>query len=144
MSPVLPCPPWTPEMRTPTTGRGRPVSVPALPAVMKMMMKWWRFVWLSSLVASRDGIAKTSKMRFFVSLLKNTNPKIEFYSRFSPSPLSIKQFLDFGEEILTTTTTGACLPQYLLLVLRLGLIYRQPAPVKHYTRLWHFNSLLLW
>uniref|UniRef100_A0A8B9KCJ1 Protein-serine/threonine kinase n=1 Tax=Astyanax mexicanus TaxID=7994 RepID=A0A8B9KCJ1_ASTMX len=25
-------------------------------------------------------------------------PKIEFYSRFSPSPMSIKQFLDFGEE----------------------------------------------
>ncbi|KAK1885175.1 [Pyruvate dehydrogenase (acetyl-transferring)] kinase isozyme 3 mitochondrial [Dissostichus eleginoides] len=35
-------------------------------------------------------------MRIFLSLLKSTNPKIEFYSRFSPSPLSIKQFLDFG------------------------------------------------
>uniref|UniRef100_A0A3B4XE43 Protein-serine/threonine kinase n=1 Tax=Seriola lalandi dorsalis TaxID=1841481 RepID=A0A3B4XE43_SERLL len=40
-------------------------------------------------------------MRIFVSLLKNTNPKIEYYSRFSPSPLSIKQFLDFG-------TNNAC------------------------------------
>uniref|UniRef100_A0AAQ5ZD38 Protein-serine/threonine kinase n=1 Tax=Amphiprion ocellaris TaxID=80972 RepID=A0AAQ5ZD38_AMPOC len=28
----------------------------------------------------------------------NTNPKIEYYSRFSPSPLSIKQFLDFGKD----------------------------------------------
>ncbi|KAJ0059520.1 hypothetical protein NL108_001868, partial [Boleophthalmus pectinirostris] len=37
-------------------------------------------------------------MRIFVCLLKNTNPKIEYYSRFSPSPLSIKQFLDFGKD----------------------------------------------
>ncbi|XP_054622428.1 pyruvate dehydrogenase (acetyl-transferring) kinase isozyme 3, mitochondrial isoform X2 [Dunckerocampus dactyliophorus] len=37
-------------------------------------------------------------MRLFLSLLKNTNPKVEYYSRFSPSPLSIKQFLDFGRE----------------------------------------------
>ncbi|KAK5898450.1 hypothetical protein CgunFtcFv8_015866 [Champsocephalus gunnari] len=37
-------------------------------------------------------------MRIFVSLLKSSNPKIEFYSRFSPSPLSIKQFLDFGRD----------------------------------------------
>uniref|UniRef100_A0A671X7C4 Protein-serine/threonine kinase n=1 Tax=Sparus aurata TaxID=8175 RepID=A0A671X7C4_SPAAU len=34
----------------------------------------------------------------FTCLLKNANPKIEYYSRFSPSPLSIKQFLDFGRE----------------------------------------------
>uniref|UniRef100_A0A672FG17 Protein-serine/threonine kinase n=1 Tax=Salarias fasciatus TaxID=181472 RepID=A0A672FG17_SALFA len=34
----------------------------------------------------------------FASLLKNANPKIEYYSRFSPSPLSIKQFLDFGRD----------------------------------------------
>uniref|UniRef100_A0A667WWZ4 Protein-serine/threonine kinase n=1 Tax=Myripristis murdjan TaxID=586833 RepID=A0A667WWZ4_9TELE len=37
-------------------------------------------------------------MRILASLLKNTNPKIEYYSRFSPSPLSIKQFLDFGRD----------------------------------------------
>uniref|UniRef100_A0A8C2ZN83 Protein-serine/threonine kinase n=1 Tax=Cyclopterus lumpus TaxID=8103 RepID=A0A8C2ZN83_CYCLU len=37
-------------------------------------------------------------MRIFVSLMKNANPKIEYYSRFSPSPLSIKQFLDFGRD----------------------------------------------
>ncbi|XP_032360105.1 pyruvate dehydrogenase (acetyl-transferring) kinase isozyme 3, mitochondrial [Etheostoma spectabile] len=37
-------------------------------------------------------------MRIFVSLLKNINTKIEYYSRFSPSPLSIKQFLDFGRD----------------------------------------------
>lgn len=37
-------------------------------------------------------------MRLFCWLLKQTVPKqIERYSRFSPSPLSIKQFLDFGE-----------------------------------------------
>uniref|UniRef100_A0AAQ5Z6C8 Protein-serine/threonine kinase n=1 Tax=Amphiprion ocellaris TaxID=80972 RepID=A0AAQ5Z6C8_AMPOC len=36
--------------------------------------------------------------RIFTSLLRNTNPKIEYYSRFSPSPLSIKQFLDFGKD----------------------------------------------
>ncbi|XP_033865316.1 pyruvate dehydrogenase (acetyl-transferring) kinase isozyme 3, mitochondrial [Acipenser ruthenus] len=36
-------------------------------------------------------------MRLFGFLLKNKTPKqIEYYSRFSPSPLSIKQFLDFG------------------------------------------------
>ncbi|XP_078265263.1 pyruvate dehydrogenase (acetyl-transferring) kinase isozyme 3, mitochondrial isoform X1 [Rhinoraja longicauda] len=38
-------------------------------------------------------------MRLLGSLLKNPIPKqIEYYSRFSPSPLSIKQFLDFGRE----------------------------------------------
>ncbi|XP_076014305.1 pyruvate dehydrogenase (acetyl-transferring) kinase isozyme 3, mitochondrial-like isoform X2 [Genypterus blacodes] len=37
-------------------------------------------------------------MRIFMCLLKNATPKIEYYSRFSPSPLSIKQFLDFGRE----------------------------------------------
>lgn len=30
--------------------------------------------------------------------MKNVNSKIEFYSRFSPSPMSIQQFLDFGRE----------------------------------------------
>uniref|UniRef100_A0A8C5CBX2 Protein-serine/threonine kinase n=1 Tax=Gadus morhua TaxID=8049 RepID=A0A8C5CBX2_GADMO len=37
-------------------------------------------------------------MRVFFALLKHNNPRIEYYSRFSPSPLSIKQFLDFGQE----------------------------------------------
>ncbi|KAJ8278151.1 hypothetical protein GJAV_G00084440 [Gymnothorax javanicus] len=37
-------------------------------------------------------------MRIFTFLLKNAAPKIEYYSRFSPSPLSIKQFLDFGRD----------------------------------------------
>lgn len=38
------------------------------------------------------------RMRLFYRLLKQPVPKqIERYSRFSPSPLSIKQFLDFGE-----------------------------------------------
>lgn len=42
--------------------------------------------------------AVPAKMRQFWWLMKQAVPKqIERYSRFSPSPLSIKQFLDFGE-----------------------------------------------
>ncbi|XP_041066734.1 pyruvate dehydrogenase (acetyl-transferring) kinase isozyme 3, mitochondrial isoform X2 [Carcharodon carcharias] len=38
-------------------------------------------------------------MRLYSFLMKNSIPKqIEYYSRFSPSPLSIKQFLDFGRD----------------------------------------------
>ncbi|KAM6098786.1 pyruvate dehydrogenase kinase, isozyme 3 isoform 2-T2 [Theristicus caerulescens] len=38
-------------------------------------------------------------MRLCGALLKSAIPKqIEYYSRFSPSPLSIKQFLDFGRD----------------------------------------------
>ncbi|XP_072517476.1 pyruvate dehydrogenase kinase, isozyme 3b isoform X2 [Salminus brasiliensis] len=37
-------------------------------------------------------------MKLFKLLLKDVTPKIEYYSRFSPSPMSIKQFLDFGRE----------------------------------------------
>lgn len=42
-------------------------------------------------------------MRWFRALLKNASlagaPKyIEHFSKFSPSPLSMKQFLDFGTE----------------------------------------------
>uniref|UniRef100_A0A671PUR1 Protein-serine/threonine kinase n=1 Tax=Sinocyclocheilus anshuiensis TaxID=1608454 RepID=A0A671PUR1_9TELE len=37
-------------------------------------------------------------MRLYVFLLKDHLPKIEYYSRFSPSPLSIKQFLEFGRD----------------------------------------------
>ncbi|XP_010898202.2 pyruvate dehydrogenase (acetyl-transferring) kinase isozyme 3, mitochondrial [Esox lucius] len=37
-------------------------------------------------------------MRLFNFLLKDVTSKIEYYSRFSPSPMSIKQFLDFGME----------------------------------------------
>lgn len=36
-------------------------------------------------------------MRLYAFLLQNHLPKIEYYSRFSPSPLSIKQFLEFGK-----------------------------------------------
>lgn len=63
-------------------------------------------------------------MRLFSWLLKQPVPKqIERYSRFSPSPLSIKQFLDFGEcgaagphsrhvprSPPTPRTRGRCLP----------------------------------
>uniref|UniRef100_A0A671RQ33 Protein-serine/threonine kinase n=1 Tax=Sinocyclocheilus anshuiensis TaxID=1608454 RepID=A0A671RQ33_9TELE len=37
-------------------------------------------------------------MKLFNYLLKDVTHKIEYYSRFSPSPMSIKQFLDFGRE----------------------------------------------
>ncbi|XP_051533555.1 pyruvate dehydrogenase (acetyl-transferring) kinase isozyme 3, mitochondrial-like isoform X2 [Myxocyprinus asiaticus] len=37
-------------------------------------------------------------MKLFHFLLKDVTHKIEYYSRFSPSPMSIKQFLDFGRE----------------------------------------------
>lgn len=37
-------------------------------------------------------------MKLFICLLKDVTHKIEYYSRFSPSPMSIKQFLDFGRE----------------------------------------------
>ncbi|XP_016132477.1 pyruvate dehydrogenase (acetyl-transferring) kinase isozyme 3, mitochondrial-like isoform X1 [Sinocyclocheilus grahami] len=37
-------------------------------------------------------------MKLFNYLLKDVRQKIEYYSRFSPSPMSIKQFLDFGRE----------------------------------------------
>uniref|UniRef100_A0A9J8A301 Protein-serine/threonine kinase n=2 Tax=Cyprinus carpio TaxID=7962 RepID=A0A9J8A301_CYPCA len=37
-------------------------------------------------------------MRLYAFLLKDHLPKIEYYSRFSPSPLSIKQFLEFGRD----------------------------------------------
>lgn len=44
----------------------------------------------------------TSKMHFVRSLMKtaalaNVPKHIEHFSKFSPSPLSMKQFLDFGE-----------------------------------------------
>lgn len=55
-------------------------------------------------------------MRLSTSLFKNTSPKIEYYSRFSPSPLSIKQFLEFGEcKVMTWLVDLACL--LLLLVM---------------------------
>ncbi|KAF5896416.1 pyruvate dehydrogenase (acetyl-transferring) kinase isozyme 3, mitochondrial-like, partial [Clarias magur] len=37
-------------------------------------------------------------MKLFNVLLKDIAHKIVYYSRFSPSPMSIKQFLDFGRE----------------------------------------------
>lgn len=41
-------------------------------------------------------------MRLLRALLRSASPgsipqQVDFYSRFSPSPLSMKQFLDFGE-----------------------------------------------
>uniref|UniRef100_A0AAY5EK45 Protein-serine/threonine kinase n=1 Tax=Electrophorus electricus TaxID=8005 RepID=A0AAY5EK45_ELEEL len=37
-------------------------------------------------------------MRLSAFLFKDVSSKIEYYSRFSPSPLSIKQFLEFGRD----------------------------------------------
>ncbi|KAI5096811.1 pyruvate dehydrogenase (acetyl-transferring) kinase isozyme 3, mitochondrial isoform X2 [Silurus meridionalis] len=37
-------------------------------------------------------------MKLLNFLMKDVTHKIEYYSRFSPSPMSIKQFLDFGRE----------------------------------------------
>ncbi|XP_056155894.1 pyruvate dehydrogenase (acetyl-transferring) kinase isozyme 3, mitochondrial isoform X2 [Lampris incognitus] len=63
----------------------------------------WRRRWWISFSRTRRQLAT---MRLFVSLLKNTHHKIEYYSRFSPSPLSIKQFLDF-EGFNTAAVTDA-------------------------------------
>lgn len=53
--------------------------------------------------------AAGARMRLFRLLLKQPVPKqIERYSRFSPSPLSIKQFLDFGKCGATVPTTPGC------------------------------------
>lgn len=50
-------------------------------------------------------------MRLCGALLKSPIPKqIEYYSRFSPSPLSIKQFLDFGERLGGPGAGGASGP----------------------------------
>lgn len=51
----------------------------------------------------------TSKMQFVRSLIKaaalaNVPKHIDHFSKFSPSPLSMKQFLDFGEYILPVFT----------------------------------------
>lgn len=52
---------------------------------------------------SQAGVAGAVAMRWVRALLKNASlagaPKyIEHFSKFSPSPLSMKQFLDFGME----------------------------------------------
>uniref|UniRef100_A0AAR2KSL1 Protein-serine/threonine kinase n=1 Tax=Pygocentrus nattereri TaxID=42514 RepID=A0AAR2KSL1_PYGNA len=46
-------------------------------------------------MAVQSGLSAARSLSVF--LLKNASPKIEYYSRFSPSPLSIKQFLEFGK-----------------------------------------------
>uniref|UniRef100_A0A8C9V9N3 Protein-serine/threonine kinase n=2 Tax=Scleropages formosus TaxID=113540 RepID=A0A8C9V9N3_SCLFO len=45
-----------------------------------------------------SGCPRFLLMKLLAALLKQVSSKVEFYSRFSPSPLSIKQFLDFGRE----------------------------------------------
>lgn len=36
-------------------------------------------------------------MKLFPVRLSNINKMLDFYSQFNPSPLSIKQFIDFGK-----------------------------------------------
>ena len=53
----------------------------------------------------------TSKMKFVRSLAKaaalaNVPKHIDHFSKFSPSPLSMKQFLDFGKSCHTLFTVG--------------------------------------
>lgn len=71
----------------------------------------------------RASLKKTFKMRIFTCLLKNTNPKIEYYSRFSPSPLSIKQFLDFGKTVILRKRQGReAVALFMLLILSFHLL----------------------
>ncbi|XP_060791207.1 pyruvate dehydrogenase kinase, isozyme 3b [Neoarius graeffei] len=49
-------------------------------------------------IAERLCAVHLGAMKLFHVLLKDVTHKIEYYSRFSPSPMSIKQFLDFGRE----------------------------------------------
>lgn len=39
-------------------------------------------------------------MRLAGLMFKNVSKMLDFYSQFNPSPLSIKQFIDFGEFFL--------------------------------------------
>ena len=53
-------------------------------------------------------------MRITGALLRDVYKQIEYYSRFNPSPLSIKKFIDFGKSLfhesltLTDTWTAGC------------------------------------
>lgn len=54
-------------------------------------------------------------MKFVRSLVKaaalaNVPKHIDHFSKFSPSPLSMKQFLDFGKTFLTMFTGGLQIP----------------------------------
>lgn len=58
-------------------------------------------------------------MRLYAFLLKDHLPKIEYYSRFSPSPLSIKQFLEFGKyERIHHVNTDSHWQRHLLLLMQ--------------------------
>uniref|UniRef100_A0A4W4F0D7 Protein-serine/threonine kinase n=1 Tax=Electrophorus electricus TaxID=8005 RepID=A0A4W4F0D7_ELEEL len=48
--------------------------------------------------AVSQSIDTSLTMRLSAFLFKDVSSKIEYYSRFSPSPLSIKQFLEFGRD----------------------------------------------
>ena len=50
-------------------------------------------------IGSQEGSTTTytKKMRITVRLCKDILKQIEAYSKFNPSPLSIKKFIDFGE-----------------------------------------------
>lgn len=85
-------------------GRDREEAVEALlPAELGQAEGRCQLLQLRDSSGSRAGAAGAVAMRWVRALLKNASlagaPKyIEHFSKFSPSPLSMKQFLDFGTE----------------------------------------------
>lgn len=49
-------------------------------------------------------------MKFTRNCLSNIGKMLDFYSQFNPSPLSIKQFIDFGEFFLVSHSTSTLAP----------------------------------
>ncbi|KAL6090480.1 hypothetical protein STEG23_016451, partial [Scotinomys teguina] len=82
---------WWRQGQAPGGGKAPPVPPPCCGSVLAAPAA----VWDVSVDVRIAGV----RMRLFYQLLKQAVPKqIERYSRFSPSPLSIKQFLDFGRD----------------------------------------------
>lgn len=85
-------------------GKGREEAAEAgLPAVLGRAEGRCQHLQLRDSSESQARAAGVVAMRWFRALLKNASlagaPKyIEHFSKFSPSPLSMKQFLDFGTE----------------------------------------------
>ncbi|KAK7153662.1 hypothetical protein R3I94_007146 [Phoxinus phoxinus] len=89
-------------------------------------------------------------MRIFRTLMKAASSKqIDFYSRFSPSPLSMKQFIDFGSENACEKTSFTFLRQEL--PVRLANILKEidllpdnllRTPSVHLVQSWYMQSFL--
>lgn len=54
-------------------------------------------VWWYSVFFFKEIVTKLVKMRLFVPRFASIQKVLDFYSQFNPSPLSIKQFIDFGK-----------------------------------------------